>query len=116
VILTHLPFPSLFFATLNHLAPVFFEHGYSALEAGCHSIANWPDPQMGMTLDLPILSDLITVKLPDGEMPQLGPIQSSPVRLDLNNADVRYWRHCRHLLLCGLSRTVFPRYGACGSV
>ncbi|KAI9634049.1 uncharacterized protein MKK02DRAFT_17619 [Dioszegia hungarica] len=83
VILTHLPFPSLFFATLNHLAPVFFEHGYSALEAGCHSIANWPDPQMGMTLELPILSDLITVKLPDEEMPQLGPIQSSPILASL---------------------------------
>lgn len=41
VILTHLPFPSLFSAVLYRVAPAFFDHGYSALEAACHSISSW---------------------------------------------------------------------------
>jgi hypothetical protein len=41
VILTHLPFPALFASVLDRIAPVFFEHGYSALEAACHAIASW---------------------------------------------------------------------------
>jgi hypothetical protein len=90
VILTHLPFPSLFAAVLHRVAPVFFEHGYSALEAACHSIASWsvtlrlsretalltlprPDPIPDTVLDIPILSDLITIKLPDmRQTPQVG--------------------------------------------
>jgi hypothetical protein len=41
VILTHLPLPALFMAVLETIAPIFFEHGYSALEAACHSVAAW---------------------------------------------------------------------------
>ncbi|WVR07677.1 hypothetical protein IAU60_004719 [Kwoniella sp. DSM 27419] len=73
VILTHLPFPALFFAVLQRVAPVFFEYGYSALEAACQSISTWPDPVSGSILELPMMSDLIAVKLPDTtESPQLG--------------------------------------------
>ncbi|WRT70225.1 uncharacterized protein IL334_007220 [Kwoniella shivajii] len=73
VILTHLPFPALFSAVLQKIAPVFFEHGYSALEAACHSIASWPDPTPDSILELPMMTDLLTVKLPDTtESPQIG--------------------------------------------
>ncbi|KAK6909422.1 hypothetical protein I203_103440 [Kwoniella mangroviensis CBS 8507] len=73
VILTHLPFPALFAAVLQKVAPVFFEYGYSALEAACHSIASWPDPTPDSILELPMLTDLINVKLPDTtESPQIG--------------------------------------------
>ncbi|WVW86151.1 hypothetical protein I302_108192 [Kwoniella bestiolae CBS 10118] len=73
VILTHLPFPALFSAVLQKVAPVFFEYGYSALEAACHSIASWPDPTPDSVLELPMLTDLINVKLPDTtESPQIG--------------------------------------------
>lgn len=41
VILTHLPFPAFFASVLDRVAPVFFEHGYSALEAACHAMASW---------------------------------------------------------------------------
>lgn len=122
VILTHLPFPSLFFATLNHLAPVFFEHGYSALEAGCHSIANWPDPSPGCTLELPILSDLMTVKLPDEETPQIGPfLNTSVVRPSLSHgiylADTpRYYRRSHPLHLSELSPIACRPYGVYGNV
>ncbi|OCF38214.1 hypothetical protein I316_00439 [Kwoniella heveanensis BCC8398] len=73
VILTHLPFPALFSAVLQKVAPAFFEYGYSALEAACHSIAAWPDPSSDSVLELPLMTDLITVKLPDRtESPQIG--------------------------------------------
>ncbi|WWC64585.1 uncharacterized protein I303_107196 [Kwoniella dejecticola CBS 10117] len=73
VILTHLPFPTLFSAVLQKVAPTFFEFGYSALEAACHSIASWPDPTPDSILELPMLTDLINVKLPDTtESPQIG--------------------------------------------
>ncbi|KAK8853233.1 hypothetical protein IAR55_003935 [Kwoniella newhampshirensis] len=73
VILTHLPFPALFSAVLQKVAPVFFEHGYSALEVACHSIASWPDPNPDSILELPLMSEIITTKLPDTtESPQIG--------------------------------------------
>nr|XP_031861745.1 uncharacterized protein CI109_002978 [Kwoniella shandongensis]KAA5528817.1 hypothetical protein CI109_002978 [Kwoniella shandongensis] len=61
VILTHLPFPALFSTVLQKVAPVFFEHGYSALEAACHSIASWPDPTPDSILELPLMSEIITI-------------------------------------------------------
>ncbi|EIW72107.1 hypothetical protein TREMEDRAFT_41513 [Tremella mesenterica DSM 1558] len=83
VILTHLPFPSLFFTILERIGPPFFQHGYSALEAACHSIATWQDPSPNALLELPLMSDVITCQLPDtGESPQVGNIMglSSPER------------------------------------
>ncbi|WVO12525.1 hypothetical protein L204_100125 [Cryptococcus depauperatus] len=72
VILTHLPFPGLFAAVLQKMAPVFFEHGYSALEAACHSMASWPDPAPDCLLQLPFMSDVLLVELPDTtESPQI---------------------------------------------
>lgn len=58
---------------LSHLAPAFFAHGYSALEVACHGIASWPDPVPDARLDLGLLSEVLSVKLPDGtENPQVG--------------------------------------------
>lgn len=65
VILTHLPFPALFSAVLARIAPSFFKYGYSALEVACHGIASWPDPCPDALLELPLLSEVLTVKLPD---------------------------------------------------
>jgi hypothetical protein len=41
VILSHLAYPALFDAVLEKVAPIYFSHGYSALEAACHGIAGW---------------------------------------------------------------------------
>ncbi|GMK56685.1 hypothetical protein CspeluHIS016_0305250 [Cutaneotrichosporon spelunceum] len=65
VILTHLPFPALWSAVLSHLAPAFFAHGYTALEMACRAIAGWPDPVPDTRVDLPLLSAVLSVKLPD---------------------------------------------------
>ncbi|KAL7418405.1 hypothetical protein Q5752_006863 [Cryptotrichosporon argae] len=79
VVLTHLPFPALFFAALEKIAPRFFEYGHSALEVACHSIATWPDPIADAVLELPLLSDLLTVRLPDStESPQVGQAFAQP--------------------------------------
>ncbi|BEI82755.1 hypothetical protein CcaverHIS002_0306230 [Cutaneotrichosporon cavernicola] len=73
VILTHLPFPALWSAVLSHLAPAFFAHGYTALEVACRAIATWPDPVPDARLDLPLLSEVLPVKLPDAtDNPQVG--------------------------------------------
>lgn len=93
VILSHLAYPALFDAVLEKVAPIYFSHGYPALEAACHGIAGWyvgryadlvrnsfyavpvlirPDPVPGETLELPLLSDMLRVKLPDlNEAPQM---------------------------------------------
>jgi hypothetical protein len=57
---------------LSRLAPSFFQHGYPAIEVACHSIASWPDPEPDALLELPLMSDVLTVKMPDKtENPQL---------------------------------------------
>lgn len=74
VILTHLPFPKLFARVLDHVAPSFFNYGYSALEVACHAFASWPDPTPDTTLTLPLLSNVIEAKLPDKiNSPQVAP-------------------------------------------
>ncbi|ODN77662.1 hypothetical protein L202_04813 [Cryptococcus amylolentus CBS 6039] len=79
VILTHLPFPALFASVLQRVAPAFFEYGYSALEAACHSIAKWPDPTPDTLLSLPFMSDVLNVKLPDtSESTQMFKVTSIP--------------------------------------
>lgn len=73
MILTQLPFPALWSEVLKRLAPAFFQHGYSAIEVACHGIASWPAPKPDVTLELPLLSNVINVKLPDEtDNPQLG--------------------------------------------
>lgn len=41
VILTYLPYPSLFSALVSKLGPLYHEHGTPMLEAACHNIASW---------------------------------------------------------------------------
>lgn len=75
VILSHRPFPALFYSVLECLAPIYFEDGYTAFQAACKIIARWPDPTPGSHFKLPINDRLLNVKLPEGnEAPQLDPI------------------------------------------
>ncbi|ORY33392.1 hypothetical protein BCR39DRAFT_519739 [Naematelia encephala] len=83
VILTHLPFPSLWAAVLQKIAPPFFEHGYPALETTCHSIASWPDPLPDSTLELPLMTDVLTVKLPDSTEAPQQPAVNQPILASL---------------------------------
>ncbi|EJD39035.1 DUF1630-domain-containing protein [Auricularia subglabra TFB-10046 SS5] len=64
VILTHLPYPSLFTLTVSRLAPLYFEHGTTMLETACHNIANWPAPTPGATIEVGFIGGVHTVAIP----------------------------------------------------
>ncbi|KAL7413136.1 hypothetical protein BDY24DRAFT_341111 [Mrakia frigida] len=64
VLLTPLPYPSLFTNIVSFLAPKFFAEGPRVLEAACREIASWPAPTPGATLSLPLLGTTFNVQLP----------------------------------------------------
>ena len=41
VVLSQLPYPTLFTQLISTLGPAFLTHGGPMLEAACHNIANW---------------------------------------------------------------------------
>jgi hypothetical protein len=65
VILSKLPFISLFLTIVNQLAIDFFENGLSSLESCCHLMDHqWPEPEPGKTLLLPLLDNVLQVRIP----------------------------------------------------
>ncbi|KZT20425.1 DUF1630-domain-containing protein [Neolentinus lepideus HHB14362 ss-1] len=64
VILTHHPYPALFYAVINILGPLYSQHRHAMLETACHNIANWPDPVNGASLELGFLGSVFQVNLP----------------------------------------------------
>lgn len=70
VILSHLPYVSLFSKVVAQLGPLFFEHGTPMLEAFCQDVTNWPSPEAGATLSLPVLGQVLTAALPWGSQMQ----------------------------------------------
>ncbi|GBE88217.1 DUF1630-domain-containing protein [Sparassis crispa] len=80
VLLSHLPYPSLFYALLTKLGPSFLAHGGSVLEVACHNIAKWPNPCPDATLELGFLGAVLQVELPHSIDTQQLPITRSTVR------------------------------------
>ncbi|KAF9509813.1 hypothetical protein BS47DRAFT_1396546 [Hydnum rufescens UP504] len=70
VLLTHLPYPSLFLSFLAELAPLYFSQGAPTLEIACHNISNWPDPIPGLRGELAFLGMVLNVELPQGTQQQ----------------------------------------------
>ncbi|CEH18573.1 Uncharacterized conserved protein [Ceraceosorus bombacis] len=70
VILSHLPYVSLFSRLVAKLGPLYFEHGMPMLESFCHEVANWPSPEAGSTLSLPVLGTVLSAALPLGYQTQ----------------------------------------------
>ncbi|KAI9000544.1 hypothetical protein BD414DRAFT_471971 [Trametes punicea] len=64
VVLTQLPFPSLFYTIISKLGPSFMSHGGPMLEAACHNIASWPDPIPGTNVELGFLGSVIHAEIP----------------------------------------------------
>jgi hypothetical protein len=64
VILSHLPYVSLFSEIVKKLGPLFFEKGMPALEAFSRDVYNWPPPEPGARLHLAMLGSVISVDLP----------------------------------------------------
>ena len=65
VILSKLPFISLFSTVVHQLANNYFQHGLTSLESCCHLMDHqWPEPEPGKTLLLPLLDNVLQVRIP----------------------------------------------------
>jgi len=64
VVLTRLPYITFFSQVVQKIAPEYFTNGVPSLEAACYNINQWSPPRPGHTLHLPLLGQLIHVRLP----------------------------------------------------
>lgn len=65
VLLSKLPFISLFTSIVSQLGPNYFEYGLESLEACCNLMdRQWPEPEPGKTLLLPLLGNVLQVRIP----------------------------------------------------
>ncbi|KAL3851741.1 hypothetical protein ACJMK2_015454 [Sinanodonta woodiana] len=64
LLVSKLPFISLFSQLVSIIAPEYFENGEPSLEAACHDIDQWPPPIPGESLSLPIFGEVIQVRIP----------------------------------------------------
>ncbi|XP_064399646.1 protein DENND6A-like [Halichondria panicea] len=64
VLLTRLPYITLFTQMVQKIAPDYFTNGLPSLEAACHSINTWLAPRPGKVLQLPLLGQIIQVRMP----------------------------------------------------
>ncbi|XP_055690004.1 protein DENND6B [Lutzomyia longipalpis] len=66
MLLTRLPFVSLFSRIAHQVAPLFFEHGARVLQEAAMAISKWPSLAQG-TLQLPFLGHKFSVTVGEGE-------------------------------------------------
>lgn len=94
VILSKLPFFSLFSTIVHQLAAHYFQYGAAGLEACCQLMDHqWPEPEPGKTLFLPLLGNVLQVRIPThGDKPfspsdliQFRAILNDPVMTHANN-------------------------------
>ncbi|XP_070803831.1 protein DENND6B [Pituophis catenifer annectens] len=64
VLVTRLPYVTLFHSLLHLIAPEYFEKLDPCLEAVCSEIDQWPAPVPGQTLNLPVMGVVIQVRIP----------------------------------------------------
>jgi hypothetical protein len=65
VILSKLPFISLFTTLVHQLAINYFQYGLPSLESCCRMMDHqWPEPEPGRTLFLPLLDNVLQVRIP----------------------------------------------------
>ncbi|KAK3755016.1 hypothetical protein QZH41_011061, partial [Actinostola sp. cb2023] len=53
-----------YFQKVKIMAPGFFENGVLSLEAACHNIDQWPGPEAGHTIQLPLMGTVLQVRVP----------------------------------------------------
>ncbi|XP_075245764.1 protein DENND6A-like isoform X2 [Convolutriloba macropyga] len=69
VVLSPLPFVSLWLEVVSVIGEDFFRNGELSLEVACHSIDQWPYPSPGAQLQLPMMGNVFEVTLPhQGQM------------------------------------------------
>ncbi|XKL66314.1 hypothetical protein PGB90_009734 [Kerria lacca] len=64
IILTRLPFISLFTDICSIIAPEYFDSGLKTVEAACHEINRWQPPKPGDTLKLALFGNVIQSQIP----------------------------------------------------
>lgn len=65
VILSKLPLISLFSKLVQQLSLSYFENGLTTLELSCHLMDyQWPEPEPGKTLLLPLLDNVLQIRIP----------------------------------------------------
>ncbi|XP_067025199.1 protein DENND6A-like [Acropora muricata] len=70
VLISRLPYVNLFSEVMQFVAPNYFENGELSLEAVCHDIDQWPYPEAGHTLQLPLMGNVLQVRIPSrGDKP-----------------------------------------------
>ncbi|CAJ0931114.1 unnamed protein product, partial [Mesorhabditis belari] len=70
VLLTSLPFFSLWSLVTSKIAQGFFDLGETAIEAACHDFDQWPNPTPGLFLTLPIMGTVVQCRIPlRGDIP-----------------------------------------------
>lgn len=63
IILSQLPFVSLFTEVCGIIAPEYFKHGITGIEVAWHDIKQWPDLYAGETVSLPLLGIVLQAQL-----------------------------------------------------
>lgn len=59
--------PGLFAETLGRVAQLYFKHGSDyVLDTAVNNIASWPAIEPGATAELPILGEVVNVRIPLG--------------------------------------------------
>uniref|UniRef100_A0A672GRQ6 UDENN domain-containing protein n=1 Tax=Salarias fasciatus TaxID=181472 RepID=A0A672GRQ6_SALFA len=64
VLVSRLPYTHLFHSLLQIIAPEFFEKLEPCLEAVCNEIDQWPSPEPGLTVNLPVMGVVLQVRIP----------------------------------------------------
>ena len=64
VLISKLPFVSLFKTVVSLVANDFFDHGVEVMVETSREIDNWPKPTPGSSLSLPIMGTIIQVRVP----------------------------------------------------
>jgi hypothetical protein len=65
VLLSKLPFISLFLSIVSQIGPNYFQYGLTSLETCCHLMdRQWPEPEPGKTLLLPLLGNVLQIRIP----------------------------------------------------
>ena len=70
IVISPLPYVTLFKNVVDIIGPMFFDHGESLFEVTWNCICQWPDPSPGRSLELPILGNILKFTIPHIEIPK----------------------------------------------
>jgi len=96
IILSRFPFVNLFLQVSGMIAPEFFDHGFQSIEAASHDIDQWPSPEPGEVVSLPLLGTVLQVQVPGDS----GLLVSNVVIQSIGSPSVLTCIHFNNLFSC----------------